>query len=102
MARGGMRGQMPTVAAWIDDLRQAFGKDYIDSIIKAGVNGEPVFSATENGHSVGTPVRTGARVIRDERGNPYLLIDRQGRRHTYVADAVRQPRQKGMEDEHGS
>lgn len=88
---------MPTVAAWIDDLRSAFGAEHINKIIAGGMRGEPVFSATENGHSVGTPVWQGSRVIKDEQGNPYLFIDRQGRQHKYVPDAVKQPRVKGIE-----
>jgi|GEM_PF-6938068 len=92
-----MREQMPGVAALIDDLRKTFGEAYVNKIIAAGMRGEPVFSASENGHTVGTPVWTGSRVIKDEQGNPYLFIDRQGRQHKYVPDAVRQPRVKGME-----
>ena len=73
MARGGMRDKMPVVAAWIDDLRKGFGAEYIDSIIKAAVHGAPVFFASENGHTVGTPVPVGIRVGKDERGNACLL-----------------------------
>jgi hypothetical protein len=98
MEKGRLREQMPGVAALIDDLRKTFGEDYINGIIAAGMRGEPMFSAAENGHSVGTPVWTGSRVVKDERGNPYILIDRQGQHHTYIADTVRMPRSKGVED----
>ncbi|UOD30716.1 hypothetical protein INH39_02930 [Massilia violaceinigra] len=73
MAKGSMREQMPVVAEWIDDLRSAFGADYIDSILRAGMRGKPVFYASENGHTVGTPVPVGVRVGTDARGRSYLL-----------------------------
>ncbi|NHZ84184.1 hypothetical protein F2P44_33800 [Massilia sp. CCM 8695] len=73
MAKGSMREQMPMVAEFIDDLRSAFGADYIDSILREGMRGKPVFYATENGHTVGTPVPVGIRVGTDARGRSYLL-----------------------------
>lgn len=60
MAKGSMREQMPVVTAFIDQLREVFGREYIDDIIRAGMRGKPVFHATENGHEVGTPVYRGA------------------------------------------
>jgi hypothetical protein len=45
---------MPSIAAWVADLRQAFGDDLMDDVILRGRHGEPVFFATENGHAVGT------------------------------------------------
>ena len=48
------RTDMPTVAAWIDDLRQAFGADEINVAIRQGQAGEPAFYAIENGHEIGT------------------------------------------------
>lgn len=47
-----MRDAMPKVAAWIDQLRQAFGKDYIDECIRQGLR-DGTFRASENGHVVG-------------------------------------------------
>jgi hypothetical protein len=47
---------MPTVAAWIDQLRDAFGSDVIHNAIRAGQAGEPTFYASENGHELGTPL----------------------------------------------
>jgi hypothetical protein len=61
MAKGGMREAMPQTAKLIDDLRSAFGAEYIDKIIRAGMAGHPVFYASENGHAVGTPVLMGVR-----------------------------------------
>ena len=47
---------MPTVAAFIDDLRAAFGEEIIHNIIRAGLQGQPVFHARENGYQIGTPL----------------------------------------------
>lgn len=46
---------MPTVTAFIDDLRSAFGADQVDPSIRAGMRGEPNrFFASEGGHALGT------------------------------------------------
>jgi len=50
-----LRAEMPTVAAWIDQLREAFGADQINPSIKAGIQGQPTFWAKENGLEAGTP-----------------------------------------------
>lgn len=47
---------MPTVAGWIDDLRDAFGASVVNEAIRAGMAGHPAFYARENGHEVGTPI----------------------------------------------
>ena len=52
-----LRAEMPTVTAWIDELREAFGVDQINRCIKAGINGQPTFYASENGHEIGTASR---------------------------------------------
>lgn len=49
-----MREAMPTVAGWIDELREVFGADQINPSIKAGMEGQPTFWARENGVEVGT------------------------------------------------
>lgn len=51
-----LRQTMPTVAAWIDELRDAFGPDVINAAIKAGMDGQPTFYARENGIEVGTRI----------------------------------------------
>lgn len=56
MSKPNMREQMPNVAAFIDQMRDAFGKEHIDQQIRKGMRGEPVFFARENGHQIGTPV----------------------------------------------
>ncbi len=49
-----LRDQMPTVAQWIDELREAFGKEMIDTQIRKGMQGEGCFYARENGIEVGS------------------------------------------------
>lgn len=52
-----LRAEMPQIAAFIDDLRAAFGADAINPQIKKGMSGLPgFFYASENGHHVGTPM----------------------------------------------
>lgn len=49
-----LRADMPTVAGWIDQLRAAFGAETINAAIRAGLDGQPTFCASENGRAVGT------------------------------------------------
>lgn len=52
MAEGSMREAMPKVAAWIDALRDAFGREEVDRWIRDGMaNGS--FRAEENGRVIG-------------------------------------------------
>lgn len=62
MSKSSMREQMPLTAAFIDDLRDAFGREHIDAQIKAGMRGEPTFFAQENGHTLGTPIPVSRKV----------------------------------------
>jgi hypothetical protein len=48
---------MPEVAAFIANLRAAFG-DTVDEAVRRGKAGEPTFFATENGRTVGTRAPT--------------------------------------------
>lgn len=67
MSRGSMRDVMPTVAAWIDDLRDAFGTELIDGQIRKAIrDGLPTFHAVENGHEVGTPLPTAQGITADK------------------------------------
>jgi len=52
-----LRQTMPTVAGWIDQMRDAFGPEMINSAIRAGIDGQPTFVARENGQVIGTPNR---------------------------------------------
>jgi hypothetical protein len=63
-----LRTQMPNVAAFVDGLRSAFGKDSIDGQIRKGMAGEPTFYAYENGHEIGTPLEGMSRMSGGEQG----------------------------------
>ena len=58
-----LRETMPTVAAIIDDLRDAFGAEDINPSIKGGMAGVPTFYARENGHEIGTPLDLAGRKV---------------------------------------
>jgi hypothetical protein len=45
---------MPEIAAFVADIKSAFGEQEIDEAIRRGRAGEPTFFACENGRSVGT------------------------------------------------
>lgn len=49
-----LRDTMPTVAGFIDEMRDAFGAAEINDNIRAGMGGALTFYATENGVEVGT------------------------------------------------
>lgn len=51
---GSLRETMPKVAAFIDDMREAFGKEMIDLQIRRGLKGEGTFYARENDVEVGS------------------------------------------------
>lgn len=58
-----LREKMPTVAEWIDEMCEAFGKEHIHGQIRRGINGEPTFYAEENGYAVGTPIPRGKAIV---------------------------------------
>ena len=58
-----MRQTMPTVAAWIDELREAFGADGINAAIRNGVAGGAAFYATEGGQTLGCEAMPGGHVV---------------------------------------
>ncbi|MGF6968705.1 hypothetical protein OKW43_005733 [Paraburkholderia sp. WC7.3g] len=51
---------MPEIAAFVADMKAAFGEREIDEAIRRGKAGEPTFYACENGRSIGTasPMQT--------------------------------------------
>lgn len=53
MAEKPLREAMPTVATWIDELREAFGADTINSAIRNGMAGGTHFYAEECGQQIG-------------------------------------------------
>lgn len=97
MAKGSMREQMPVVTAWIDEMRKAFGVAHIDGVIKAGMQGAPVFFCSENGNTVGTPSPPGWRVLRDEQGNRTVVMDGHKRVDNQTDDGDRRKNQKGVD-----
>lgn len=50
---GSLRAEMPLVSAFIDDMRAAFGAETVNAAIRAGLDGQPTFWASENGRTVG-------------------------------------------------
>lgn len=58
-----MREAMPTVAGWIDELREVFGADGINASIKNGMAGGADFYAEENGHALGCDAAPGGHVV---------------------------------------
>lgn len=83
-----MREQMPNVAAFIDQMREVFGRDAVDPSIREGMRGKPTFWAKENGYEIGTPIRSELEVVlfgpdrheRTEQGQLELLIKKQTRK----------------------
>lgn len=51
---------MPEISAFVDALRDAFGADEINAIVRRGRAGEPVFFACENGMEFGTRLPPGS------------------------------------------
>ena len=47
---------MPFTAAIIDDLRTHWPESGVVQAVRAGIDGQPVFHASENGHQIGTPI----------------------------------------------
>lgn len=45
---------MPEIAAFVESLADAFGREYIEDLVRRGQRGEPTFYASENGIEVGT------------------------------------------------
>ena len=58
-----MREAMPTVAAWIDELREAFGADGINSAIRNGAAGGTHFYAEEGGQTIGCDAPPAGRAV---------------------------------------
>lgn len=51
--KGALREVMPTVAQFVDAMREAFGAESIDDSIRRGMRGEATFAAQENGQAIG-------------------------------------------------
>lgn len=51
---GRLREVMPDTAAFIDAMRETFGREMIDDAIAEGMAGRPGFHAIENGVEIGS------------------------------------------------
>lgn len=51
-----MRERMPTVAKWIDELREVFGRESIDQALREDLKSGKFF-ASENGYTIGSASR---------------------------------------------
>ena len=77
--QGTLRADMPQTAKWIDDLRAAFGREYIDAILLKAKQGKGGFYAAEISPQDGRLVEFGstARFGRGPDGRRARLIDGQ-------------------------
>jgi len=75
MSKKPLREAMPTVAAWIDELREAFGADSINAAIRNGLAGGDHFHASENGHEIGCEAMPGRHVVS---AADMVLVKREG------------------------
>jgi hypothetical protein len=53
------KAHIPEITAWVESLREAFGTEEINSLIRRGRDGQPVFFAQERGATYGTPLPKG-------------------------------------------
>lgn len=58
---------MPETAAFVAEMKLAFGEQEINEAIRRGKAGEPTFYASENGRSVGTASQSTVNVWRVDR-----------------------------------
>lgn len=56
---------MPEIAAFVADMKAAFGEQEIDEAIRRGKAGEPTFYGCENGRTIGTvaPAQTNVWLV---------------------------------------
>ena len=89
MSRGNMRSQMPQAAAFIDDLRAAFGAGEIDDVIRRGLHRDSApdhrFFACEAGHQLGQRYVPEGTVIS---GSQMMVAIK-------VAETANEPRKRG-------
>lgn len=68
-----LRIEMPVTTAWIDQMRELYGKDSIVPSIKQGMAGGTDFYACENGYEIGRRVEgkgISALQCQDTRNDP--------------------------------
>lgn len=56
-----LREEMPGVSYFIDAMRELLGKEFVNDQIRRGMQGEPTFFASENGHAIGTRTSQGSQ-----------------------------------------
>jgi hypothetical protein len=77
---GKLRDRMPVVDAFIDELREALGREDIDRAIVDGLR-EGTFHAAENGHEIGVRiVDSPERTVRLDQMSPWNDVPRATRR----------------------
>jgi len=75
-----MRELMPTVAAFVDSMREAFGKDEVDTTIRNSMQGlGGHFYASENGHTIGKPLDT-SRLREVSGADLFLVVKKEGKK----------------------
>ncbi len=63
-----LRTQMPETAAWVDQMRQRYGKAHVNACIRDALAGKPgLFYAIEKGHTLGTPFPPTHPIDQDQR-----------------------------------
>lgn len=85
-----LRQIMPTVAAWIDQHRAVFGEADTNAAIRAGIDGQPTFYATENGQAIGTPRTTEKNATAAHRCKQCAHYARPGMSSGYCAERTDQ------------
>lgn len=51
-----LRQAMPFTTSIIDDFRANWPEAGVVEAVRAGIDGQPVFHARENGHEIGSPI----------------------------------------------
>jgi hypothetical protein len=74
-----LRDTMPISTAFIDACRESFGAAGINASIKAGMDGQPTFYASENGRTVGTKCESVGIPLSQMQISPLKAIVQAGR-----------------------
>jgi hypothetical protein len=87
MAKPSMRDKMPAVAAFVDALREVFGREEIDAAIRRGLRSDckpwERFHASESGHTLGQEYRPDPDKTvstADMQLGPVFHVEKKGRR----------------------
>lgn len=85
-----LRNSMPWVTSIIDDFRTNCPEAQIDRSIRAGIDGQPTFYATENGQAIGTPRTTEKNATAAHRCKQCAHYARPGMSSGYCAERTDQ------------